>query len=212
MQTALDDDGGSHTEAGAAHVIEAAARHGAAIVLGPGLGRRQGAVAFARALAGAAQAPLLIDADGLNAHAGALATLAERTSPTVLTPHAGELARLLEVDSREVERRRLHHARAAARQSRAVVVLKGDDSIVARPDGFAAISPGATPALATAGTGDVLSGVCGALLARGTDAFTAACQAVRLHARAGALAARRVGVDGVVASDVVEEIAAARER
>ena len=138
-----------------------------ALALGPGLGRSDAAVAFARELASAADAPLVLDADGLNAHSGRLGDLASRTSATILTPHAGELGRLLELDSKEVERERLRYVRAAAEQAQAVVVLKGDDTLVARPDGQVAVSRGGSPALATAGTGDVLTGVLAALLAAG---------------------------------------------
>ena len=95
--------------------------------------------------------------------------LAKRTAPTVLTPHAGELARLLETDSAGVERERLNHVRLAADRSCAVVVLKGDDTLIAEPSGKVAVSPGDSPALATAGTGDVLTGVIAALLAQGLD-------------------------------------------
>ena len=213
MQLAAPDDGGgAHTAEGVAAVLEALAAHSAVLVLGPGLGRADGAQVFARELAQRAEGPLLLDADALNAHAGRLAELAGRAVPAVLTPHAGELGRLLGVESAEVERRRLHHARAAAREAGAIVVLKGDDSLVARPDGAVAVSPGASAGLATAGTGDVLSGIAGALLARGVDPFTAACAAVRIHARAGQSAARRLGVDGVIAGDVIDEIPAARPR
>jgi hydroxyethylthiazole kinase-like uncharacterized protein yjeF len=129
----------------------------------------------------------------------------------VLTPHAGELARLLELDSADVERERLRHVRAAAEQSRAVVVLKGDDSLIAEPGGRVAVSPGATPALATAGTGDALTGVIAALLAQELDAFTAASAGVWLHAQAGRQAARRLGgAEGVIASDVIAALPAAR--
>ena len=122
----------------------------------------------------------------------------------MLTPHDGELGRLLGCPSDEVKAHRLACARRAAADSGAIVVLKGDDTIVAQPGGFVAISPGATPALATAGTGDVLSGVIGALLAKGMDPFAAACAGVRLHALAGKAAAERLrGPDGVVASDVI---------
>ncbi len=210
MQLALDDHDGHHVASGARAVLDVAAVRGGALVLGPGLGMSDGAMAFAREVAAGATVPLLLDADALNAHAGALEALADRTHATVLTPHAGELGRLLGEDSRKVESRRLHHAREAARRANAVVVLKGDDTIVARPDGAAAISPGATPALATAGTGDVLSGVAGALLARGVEPFRAACAAVRLHARAGLIAAERLGVDGVAAGDVAQAIPHAR--
>ncbi|MCD6727282.1 MAG: NAD(P)H-hydrate dehydratase [Solirubrobacteraceae bacterium] len=210
MQLALDDEGGHHTPAGAEAVLAEAERRGGALVLGPGLGKDEGAAGFAREVAARAQVPLLLDADGLNAHAERLPELALRGSATVLTPHDGELGRLLGVPSGAVAAHRLRHARDAARRSGAIVVLKGDDTLVAAPDGAVAISPGATPALATAGTGDVLSGVAGALLARGLDPFLAACAAVRLHARAGLIAAERRGVDGVIARDVVEALPQAR--
>ena len=115
-----------------------------------------------------------------------------------------------EIDGDEVDARRLHHVRAAARRSGAIVVLKGDDTLVAEPGGLVAVSPGATPALATAGTGDVLTGVVAALLARGVEPFRAACAAVRLHALAGGRAAARLGVDGVIACDVIDALPEAR--
>ncbi len=210
MQLALPDDDGHHVAEGAEPVLAELARRGGCLVLGPGLGRSDGAAAFARALAARADVPLLLDADGLNAHAGRLEELSGRTAPTVLTPHDGELARLLQVDSTAVRAQRLLHVREAARRSGAVVVLKGDDTLVATPGGTVLVSPGATAALATAGTGDVLSGVTGALLARGVDAQRAAAGAVRLHARAGLRAARRRGVDGVIARDVIAELPGAR--
>ena len=91
-----------------------------------------------------------------------------------------------------------------------MVVLKGSDTLVAAPDGKVAVSPGATPALATAGTGDVLSGIVAALLAKWIDPFTAACAAVRLHALAGVHAAVRRGAEGVIASDVIDSLSAVR--
>lgn len=210
MTRAQSEDGAGSFAPGAASEVLQALRPGGAIALGPGLGRSEGAQEFARALAAGAQAPLLIDADGLNAHAGRLGGLASRSHPTVLTPHAGELARLLEVSSAEVSARRLEHARAAAAASGAVVVLKGDDTLVAAPGGEVAVSRGASPALATAGTGDVLSGVVAALLAQGLGALQAAAAGVWLHAQAGRIAAERVGwVQSVIASDVIEALPAA---
>jgi NAD(P)H-hydrate epimerase len=208
-----ENDEGMHTEAGAAQVAEMAERAGA-IVLGPGLGKGEGPQAFARRLAQTSDKPLLIDADGLNALAGALEEIAARKTPTILTPHAAELGRLLGVDSEEIERRRLHHAREAADRTQAVVLLKGDDTIVAQPgEQPTAISPGATPALATAGTGDVLSGVIGALLSKGLGPFEAAAAGVLAHGRAGIHAARHVGgADHVVAGDVIDAIPAAFAR
>jgi hydroxyethylthiazole kinase-like uncharacterized protein yjeF len=210
MTRAMADDGDALTLEAAAGVLEASAR-GGSLALGPGLGRSAGAFAFARALAAEADVPMVLDADGLNAHAGSLSDLADRGAPTVLTPHAGELGRLLELDSSEVERERLRHAREAAGQAGAVVVLKGDDTLIAEPHGRVAVSPAGTPALATAGTGDVLTGVIAALLAQGLDAFTAASAGVWLHAQAGHEAARRLGgAEGVIASDVIASLASAR--
>ncbi len=177
-----------------------------ALVLGPGLGRAADTQTFARELAAAAEVPLLLDADGLNAHAGNLHALAGRRAPTVITPHAGELGRLLELDSADVEAHRLATVRRAAREAQAVVVLKGDDTLVADRDGRVGVSRGGAPALATAGTGDVLSGVIGAYLAKQMDPFHAACAGVFLHATAGRLAAAEIGHEGVVASDVIARL------
>lgn len=180
----------------------------AAGVLGPGLGRDPGSFELARAVAGKIEAPLVIDADGLNAFAARLRDLAARPAPTVLTPHAGELGRLLERDSSEIDAHRLACAREAAKAAGAIVVLKGDDTIVTDGDrvGVNAIS---APALATAGSGDVLSGMTAALLARGLEPFAAACAAVVAHSRAGLDAAARVGAaESVIATDVIDSIPA----
>jgi len=205
MSRGLPDDDGFHTPAGVADVEEMAERAGA-VVLGPGIGRADGAQEFARGAAVAVEVPLLVDADGLNAHAGRLDLFRERDAPTVLTPHEAELGRLLEVGTEEVAAHRLQHAREAAELSGAVVVLKGDDTIVARPGGPVAISPGGTPALATAGTGDVLSGLIGALLAKGMDAFEAASLGTLAHVLAARAAAERLGPDHVMAGDVIEAL------
>jgi ADP-dependent NAD(P)H-hydrate dehydratase / NAD(P)H-hydrate epimerase len=184
------------------HAFEPAA----AGVLGPGMGRNSRTFELAREVVGAIEVPLVIDADGLNAFAGQLQRIAAREAPTVLTPHAGELGRLLERDSPEIAARRLAAAREAAREASAVVVLKGDDTIVT--DGVrVAVSVLSAPALATAGTGDVLSGMTAALLARGLEPFAAACAAVIAHARAGRDAARRIGAaESVIATDVIDSV------
>ena len=123
----------------------------------------------------------------------------------MLTPHAGELGRLLERDSDEVDAHRLAAAREAAAASAAIVVLKGDDTLVAEGERVA-VNPLSSPALATAGTGDVLSGTVGALLARGMDPFAATCAGVLAHARAGQLAAADRGAESVIATDVIEAL------
>ena len=205
MSRGLPESRGFHTPAGVAVVEEMAERAGA-VVLGPGLGRDNGAAEFARGVARNVDAPLLVDADGLNAHAGRLELFAERAAPTVLTPHEGELGRLLEIDSGEVKAHRLACAREAARRSNAAVLLKGDDTMVALPGGDVAVSPGGTPALATAGTGDVLSGLIGALLAKGLDGFEASCLGALAHVLAAEAAAERWGADHVMAGDVIEAL------
>jgi NAD(P)H-hydrate epimerase len=209
MTRGLADSDGSFDADAVGDVLEAASR--GALALGPGLGRSERAGAFARAVASRASIPLVLDADGLGAHAGHLADLAERSAATVLTPHAGELGRLLSLDSDAIDRERMRHARSASEQSQAVVVLKGDDTLVADPSGRLAVSPGGAFGLATAGTGDVLTGVIGALLAQGLDPFAAAAAGVWLHVQAGREAARRLGApEGVIATDVIAALAHVR--
>lgn len=208
MTVPLPDEDGALTFEAVEIVLERAERSDA-LILGPGLGRDPQAHALARRLASESRIPLLLDADGLNAHAGALESLSGRRAPAVLTPHAGELARLLGTESQAVGARRLHSARTAAAESGAVVVLKGDDTIVCQSDGLTAVSRGGAAALATAGTGDVLSGVIGAYLAKAMDPFHAACAAVFVHGEAGRIAAGRIGHEGVIARDVIEALPAA---
>jgi ADP-dependent NAD(P)H-hydrate dehydratase / NAD(P)H-hydrate epimerase len=205
MTVPIPDRDGRLEGGGAEQVLERSQRVDS-LVLGPGLGRDPDTLSFAREVARAAKVPMVLDADGLNAHAGELEALAGRQAPTVLTPHAGELARLLETDSASVEAHRLECARRAAGEAGAIVLLKGDDTLVAAPDGRLAVSRGGSSALATAGTGDVLSGVIGAFLAKKMDPFHAACAGVFVHATAGRLAASRVGQEGVIASDVIESL------
>ena len=203
MQMPLPSREGHLRAAGAGSLVEAIAERPGAVALGPGLGGSDGAHAFARRLVREARAPMVVDADGLNAFAGEAGQLRKHRGGAVCTPHEGELARLLGTSSRRVRARRLEHARKAASRSGTVVVLKGVDTLVAAPDGIVGVSPGASPALATAGTGDVLSGVIASMLARGLDPFAAACAGVRLHARAGGIAAEAIGPEGVVAGDVI---------
>ncbi len=180
----------------------------AAGVLGPGLGRDPGSVELAREALPVIAAPLVLDADGLNAFAGELGLIAARSAPTVLTPHAGELGRLLDRPVEQVEAHRLAAAREAARAAQAIVVLKGDDTIVTDGERIA-VNAASAPGLATAGTGDVLSGIVAALLARGLEPFAAACAGVLAHARAGRAAAERIGAaESVIATDVIDSIPA----
>lgn len=210
MPLLLPGPAGHHDARNAAAIEQHLGLRGGALVLGPGLGVSEEARALVLALVETPRA-LVVDADGLNALGTGLDAVAAREAPTVLTPHAGELARLLGVSTADVAARRLHHAQAAADAAAAVVVLKGDDTIVAGPGGTpVCVSRGGAPGLATAGTGDVLSGVIGAFLARSIPVEQAASAAVVVHAESGRRAASSVGcADGVIATDVVRALPAA---
>jgi ADP-dependent NAD(P)H-hydrate dehydratase / NAD(P)H-hydrate epimerase len=166
-------------------------------VVGPGLGDDS---ARKRDVGGALAegVPVVIDADGLRFLPARFHT------PALLTPHAGELARMLDVDRTDVEARRLHYATAAARRWNAVVLLKGSTTLVVSPDGRMRANPTGTPALATAGTGDVLSGLAGSLLAGGLDPFDAGSAAAWVHGQAGRIAAAAGGYPS--ATDVLDAL------
>jgi NAD(P)H-hydrate epimerase len=191
----------------ASEQILGATERAACVVLGSGMGREQGTQRLIGELTERIEAPLVIDADGLNAHAGRIERLAERKAPFVLTPHEGEMGRLLDRDSEEIKAKRVESAREAARRSGGIVLLKGDDSIVTDGERLA-VNRVSSPQLATAGTGDVLSGMIAALIARGLEPFAATCGAVVAHSRAGRAAGDRVGHDSVIAGDVIDSIPA----
>ena len=170
-----------------------------ALVVGPGLGQSPATVVAVLRLVAEASVPLVLDADGLNALGGDIGLLAARTAATVVTPHAGEYARLA---GEPVGEDRVAAARRLADRAGAVVVLKGSRTVVADPTGRAAVNPTGGPWLATAGTGDVLSGVVGALAAQGVPAFRAAAAGAWLHGRAGDVA----GHEGLVAGDLIDAL------
>ncbi len=180
-----------------------------AVALGPGLGTGPRQRALVEAALEEIDVPLVLDADGLNVLAEDTAPLRKRTGSTVITPHPGEMATLLGISGREVQADRIGVARRAASDLGCVVVLKGAGTIVARPEGPAVLNPTGGPALATAGTGDVLTGVIGALLAEGLDSLSAAMTGVFVHGLAGTLAAGSTGGRGTVAWDVAEALPAA---
>jgi NAD(P)H-hydrate epimerase len=206
--------GGGLDEAGLARLLDLAGERDA-VVLGPGLGQDPGTRALVRAFVRECPVPLAIDADGLNAlaaaggEASALDVL-HREAPTVLTPHPGEMARLVGGRASDVQRERPERAIALARETGAVVVLKGERTLVAEPSGRAAVAAAGNPGMATGGTGDVLAGVVGSLLAR-HGALLSATAAVVVHGRAGDFAARERGEEGMTAGDVVEALPAAIE-
>lgn len=179
------------------------------IVAGPGMGNS--AQAHDRLLDGlSSHVPLVIDADALNLLAKTpqlQQMLSERRHPAIITPHPLEAARLLSCASDDIQKDRMAAARALARRFNAITVLKGSGTVIARPDGDSAINTTGNPALATAGTGDVLAGLCGALLAQGHPAWEAALAAVWLHGcAADDLVADGIGPIGVTASELLPAI------
>jgi hydroxyethylthiazole kinase-like uncharacterized protein yjeF len=172
-----------------------------ALAIGPGLTTNADTAGFVREFLGACPIPAVVDADGLNAFAGRAAELSGRSAPTVLTPHVGEAARLTGVPAAEIEADRLRCARDLAARSGAVALVKGTRSVIAEPDGTAWINPTGGSVLATAGSGDVLTGTIGGLLARGLDPREAATCGAYVHGLAGILAGRSGG-EGVLAGDL----------
>jgi ADP-dependent NAD(P)H-hydrate dehydratase / NAD(P)H-hydrate epimerase len=182
-----------------------------ALVLGPGVGRSAEPRALVRRVARAARVPLVLDADGIVAFAGEPELLRERASTAVLTPHPGEAGALLGRDAADVNRDRIGAARAIAERTGAVVVLKGAATVVADPDGRVRVNPTGGPVLGTGGTGDVLAGVVGALLAQGLAPFDAASAGAYLHGAAGDLLADEIGRAGILAGDVARALPQAAE-
>jgi NAD(P)H-hydrate epimerase len=204
---------GTFDAGGVERALELAAARDA-VVLGPGLGLDPATRAFVRAFVLQCAVPLVVDADGLNALAPTpetpnTASLLRRAAPTVVTPHPGEMARLVVRKVADVQAARLATARGFAADTGAIVVLKGQRTIVAHPDGRAAVNPTGNPGLATGGTGDVLAGTIGALLARGADAWRAAGACAYLHGHAGDRAAARLGEESLIAGDLLDELPAA---
>ena len=175
-------------------------------IVGPGLGRDSSTWRLVVDLALHARCPLVIDADGLNALAEAPRSKGKLAPKRVLTPHPGELSRLTGKTAEAINADRPAAARKAAKEWGATVVLKGAHTVVAHPDGRVSEDPHEVPALASGGTGDVLSGIIGGLIAQGSDPFSAAVTGVYVHAAAGARIAHRLGDSGLLAGDLLPEI------
>ena len=186
-----------------------------AVLLGPGLGQAEGTKDFVEALLAGVKKharPLVIDADGLNILAGMRDWPRQLPAASILTPHLGEMARLMECATGDIQANRVIAAQSQAAAWEQVVVLKGAHTVVATPDGQTAILPFANPGLATAGTGDVLAGTIVALRAQGLDPFEAAATGAYLHGLAGELARQEFGTAGMVAGDLLTHLAQAWQR
>jgi NAD(P)H-hydrate epimerase len=172
-----------------------------ALAIGPGLGRHASTGDLVRRAVMASPVPVVLDADGLYAFRGDASAIADRASDAVLTPHAGEFARLMNVSADDIRDDRVGLVRKAAQETRGVVLLKGPRTLVAAPGGRVYVNPTGGPALATGGTGDVLTGTVSAMLARGLAPQYAAAAGAFVHGTAGDLAAELTG-EGTVATDV----------
>jgi NAD(P)H-hydrate epimerase len=190
---------------------ELAARRDA-VTLGPGLGLEDETQELARRLVFECPQPMVVDADALTALAGRLDHLRGAAGSRCLTPHPGEMARMLGAGVADVQRDRIATVRQFATAYETAVVLKGASSVVGLPDGTVLLNPTGNPGMASGGTGDVLSGVLGAFLARALEPGTALAAAVYLHGLAGDVAAERVGQESLVASDVIEALPEAFRR
>ena len=195
---------GAIAPAAAPPLLDLATRCDAAAI-GPGLSTDDGPAALLHTLLPGLRIPVVLDADALSLVGREPARLAARPAPTVLTPHGGEMARLLGISPSEIRAGRERVAVAFARQTRSVVCLKGNRTIVTDGARIYRNSTG-NPGMATGGSGDVLTGAVGAFLARGLPAFDAAVLGVYLHGLAGDLAARRVGFESLIATDILENL------
>jgi hydroxyethylthiazole kinase-like uncharacterized protein yjeF len=183
-------------------------------LVGPGLGRDRSTWQLVGELVGRARQPLVLDADALNALAEDRKVLSRlgAAGPRVLTPHPGEMSRLLRRPTAELQADRQAAAADAAREWGAVVVLKGARTVVAAPDGRVSEDPHEVSALATGGTGDVLAGVIAGLMAQGSQPFQAAVTGVFVHAEAGRRLSATLGDGGLLASDLLPELPPAMQR
>ncbi|MGD0115751.1 MAG: NAD(P)H-hydrate dehydratase [Dehalococcoidia bacterium] len=205
----LPDKEGGLSERGVADVLRVLEGYDV-MLIGPGLGGRSRTLEFVRSLLfelkEGTPTATVVDADALNTLGGVPGWAARMNAPLVLTPHPGELRRLSGKSIAEIQSDRLAAAMQSAVAWRQVVVLKGAHTVVATPDGRAAVSPFANPALASAGTGDVLSGTIAGLLAQGLDRFAAASCGVYLHGMAGERIREAQGDAGLQASDLLPEL------
>jgi NAD(P)H-hydrate epimerase len=204
MTLALDaDDAGLVSPAALARVL---AFDADVIAVGPGLGRAPGVSAFVRGLVEQSSRPLVLDADALHAIAGAPGQLRRPSRPAVLTPHPGEMAALAGLTPADVQARRLDVARTYATTHGVTVVLKGAQTVIATADGRAFINTTGNPGMATAGTGDVLTGAIAACVAQVQPVEDACALAVYLHGTAGDLASAEEGELGLIAGDVLARL------
>jgi hydroxyethylthiazole kinase-like uncharacterized protein yjeF len=183
------------------------------LAVGPGIARNPETAEFVRSLVEKYRAPMVLDADGLNAFEGATDHLNGDGRPLVITPHPGEMSRLTGRSVAEVQKDRIGVARAFAKEHKLMVVLKGHRTLVARPDGETWVNTTGNPGMATGGTGDVLTGMVAGMIAQNPQRVAeAVTSAVYLHGLAGNIAREIRGEQSLVASDVIAALPEAFRR
>jgi len=177
-----------------------------AVAMGPGLGRNPETDGLVRELVGLVEKPLVLDADALTAVAAEPHILKRRGSPCVVTPHAGELARIVPALSEQIAADPIGAARAASRRLGCIVALKGAPTMVSGPRAAVMVNSTGNPGMATIGSGDVLTGLIAGLCAQGADLWTATWAGVFIHGRAGDRAAASLGQRSLLAGDILEQL------
>lgn len=176
------------------------------LAIGPGISQNKETQAFVRNIVSKTSKPIVLDADGLNAFSGHPENIKKAAGPLILTPHTGEMARLIGKDAGEVQKNRKDIALSFAREYNIVLVLKGHETVVAKPDGEFYVNSTGNPGMATGGTGDVLTGIIASFIGQGMDPFKAAIAGVYLHGQAGDIAVKEKGVLSLIATDLLNKL------
>ena len=177
-----------------------------AVALGPGLSQNKGTKSLIKELIGKIKLPLVIDADGINALADEPRILKKRSFPTVITPHPGEMSRLINIPVKKIQADRCRIAKKTASLFNVVVILKGYQTVVATPEGKLFLNPTGNPGMASGGMGDVLTGMIASFLAQGLSPFPAGKLAVYVHGLAADWVREAKGLRGLIATDIIEQI------
>ena len=224
MTEPLDETGGGTISSHALELLRELASKKTVLAIGPGISRNEETAEVVRKIVTDSEIPIVLDADGLNAFKGKAkdfnrrgrrgsAEVAEKGRTLVLTPHPGEMARLTGLSTPAIQRNRINVARSFVQEHGVILVLKGDRTIVAAPDGEAWVNPTGNPGMATGGTGDILTGIVAGMIAQNPQrAFEAVLAAVYLHGRAGDIARDHVGEHSLVATDLVRTLPEAFRR
>lgn len=199
---------GHFTQTGIKNILEITTKLDC-LVLGPGMGTDDERIRLVKEILSTTYRPIVLDADGINCICGGKEVLTSRLHETVITPHPGELARLLNLNTEEIQKNRVKYCIQTAKMFKVITVLKGSNTVIASPEGQVYINTTGNPGMATAGSGDVLSGMIGSFIGQGIEPLNAAIAGVFLHGLAGDMAEMERGEYGLIAGDIVNKIPSA---